>query len=80
MIVLVKCFVKIVKKYDENHGNMTKPFKPNDGSYAVMLKADANYLWCSCGLSCNQPFCDGSHKGTDFLPLKLSFDELSYNN
>ena len=20
------------------------------------------YYWCACGLSSNQPFCDGSHK------------------
>ncbi|MFK8047991.1 MAG: CDGSH iron-sulfur domain-containing protein [Halioglobus sp.] len=28
------------------------------------------YLWCSCGLSAQQPFCDGSHKGTEFLPIE----------
>ncbi len=27
------------------------------------------YAWCSCGLSTKQPYCDGSHKGTDFLPI-----------
>ena len=26
------------------------------------------YHWCSCGNSANQPFCDGSHKGSEFLP------------
>ena len=26
------------------------------------------YFWCSCGESANQPFCDGSHKGTEFRP------------
>ena len=29
-----------------------------------------NYFWCSCGKSKNQPFCDGSHVGTEFTPLK----------
>ncbi len=24
--------------------------------------------WCSCGLSTNQPYCDGSHKGSGFVP------------
>jgi len=33
------------------------------------------YWWCSCGLSQNQPFCDGSHKGTSFSPLKLELSE-----
>ena len=25
----------------------------------------------SCGLSKKQPFCDGSHKGTNFKPVKF---------
>jgi CDGSH-type Zn-finger protein len=25
-------------------------------------------LWCSCGHSAKQPYCDGSHSGTDFFP------------
>ncbi len=27
------------------------------------------YWWCSCGRSRNQPFCDGSHQGTEFSPM-----------
>lgn len=27
------------------------------------------YWWCSCGESKNQPFCDGSHKVTEFKPV-----------
>ena len=27
------------------------------------------YAWCACGLSSNQPFCDGSHKVTDITPI-----------
>jgi CDGSH-type Zn-finger protein len=33
------------------------------------------YSWCSCGRSKNQPFCDGSHQGTGFTPLKVEFTE-----
>ena len=32
-----------------------KPFK-------VDVEAGKKYFWCSCGLSQNQPFCDGAHK------------------
>ncbi|MEK9727198.1 MAG: CDGSH iron-sulfur domain-containing protein [Candidatus Margulisiibacteriota bacterium] len=30
------------------------------------------YEICTCGLSQDQPFCDGSHKGTSFKPKLLS--------
>jgi CDGSH-type Zn-finger protein/mannose-6-phosphate isomerase-like protein (cupin superfamily) len=33
------------------------------------VKAGKRYLWCSCGRSKSQPFCDGSHAGTEFLPI-----------
>lgn len=33
-----------------------------------------NYWWCSCGNSKNQPYCDGSHKGTDFTPVKFTVE------
>lgn len=33
------------------------------------------YYWCACGQSANQPFCDGSHKGSSFSPLKVVVSE-----
>lgn len=33
------------------------------------------YYWCSCGASKGQPFCDGSHKGTGFSPVKVEVTE-----
>ena len=34
------------------------------------LRAGQRVLWCSCGQSKRQPFCDGrSHEGTSFLPF-----------
>jgi CDGSH-type Zn-finger protein len=36
---------------------------------AVQLEAGKEYAWCRCGLSKTQPFCDGSHRTTNFRPL-----------
>ena len=34
-----------------------------------------SYFWCSCGKSSNQPFCDGSHKGTEFKSFVYKADQ-----
>jgi CDGSH-type Zn-finger protein len=36
----------------------------------VEVEAGKSYWWCTCGLSTKQPFCDGSHKGSEFTPLQ----------
>jgi CDGSH-type Zn-finger protein len=33
------------------------------------------YFWCSCGKSKNQPFCDGSHQGSEFTPVPFEIEE-----
>ena len=35
----------------------------------VILESGKKYAWCACGHSKTQPFCDGSHKGTDITPI-----------
>lgn len=37
--------------------------------FPLEVEKDKTYYWCACGLSKKQPFCDGSHKGTDFSPV-----------
>ncbi len=39
------------------------------------LKAGETVSWCSCGRSKNQPFCDGSHQGTDLKALSFTADK-----
>ena len=46
-----------------------------NGAIAVEVEKDKSYYWCSCGKSSKQPFCDGSHKGTEFTPLAYKADE-----
>ena len=41
----------------------------------VDLESGKNYFWCRCGKSQKQPFCDGSHIGTDISPMKFSVEE-----
>lgn len=43
--------------------------------YPVEVEAGKSYFWCACGQSKNQPFCDGSHKGTSFTPVKVTAEE-----
>ncbi|MEM8742045.1 MAG: CDGSH iron-sulfur domain-containing protein [Pseudomonadota bacterium] len=45
------------------------PACPQKAPYSVDVTAGKKYFWCACGMSSNQPFCDGSHKGTAFEPL-----------
>merc|ERR1719350_2166000 len=46
-----------------------KPHSPQLNPYFVELEEKTTYLWCACGKSNTQPWCDGSHKGTGYKPL-----------
>ena len=48
---------------------MTRGQRAGEGAIAVDVEQDKSYYWCSCGKSSKQPFCDGSHKGTEFNPV-----------
>jgi len=42
---------------------------------AIELEAQKTYYWCACGRSANQPFCDGSHKGTGLSPKSFTVEQ-----
>lgn len=46
-----------------------------DTSPARLTLEPGTYWWCRCGRSQNQPFCDSSHRGTGFSPLKFEITE-----
>ena len=51
---------------------MATPKIAQKAPYPVDVEAGKTYFWCSCGQSANQPFCDGSHKETEFNPVKFT--------
>ena len=53
---------------------MPKP-KIYQKSPLVIKASPCKYWWCACGLSISQPFCDGSHKSTEFNPVEIEITE-----
>jgi CDGSH-type Zn-finger protein len=51
---------------------MSDPVVAAKAPIGVDVEAGKNYWWCTCGRSSKQPFCDGSHKGTDFTPQQYT--------
>ena len=41
----------------------------------VDLEVGKDYFWCQCGKSKSQPYCDGSHAGSDITPLKFTAEK-----
>ena len=54
---------------------MSKEQRVGDAPIGVDVIEGKSYYWCSCGKSSKQPFCDGSHKGTEFAPLPYKADQ-----
>jgi CDGSH iron-sulfur domain-containing protein 3 len=42
---------------------------------AILMLEPGSYLWCVCGKSSNQPFCNGSHKGSGIIPIEFNIEE-----
>ncbi|HVT37195.1 MAG TPA: CDGSH iron-sulfur domain-containing protein [Nevskiaceae bacterium] len=53
--------------------NQTPP--PEIAQRGPYMKEDlppGTYLWCACGRTKTQPFCDGSHQGGPHQPLRFT--------
>jgi CDGSH-type Zn-finger protein len=50
------------------------PHSPQMAPYPVEVEEGKSYFWCACGQSSKQPFCDGTHKGSGFAPVKYTAD------
>jgi CDGSH-type Zn-finger protein len=54
---------------------MSEPKISQRAPYPVEVESGKTYFWCACGESKNQPFCDGSHKGTGFGPTRYDAEK-----
>lgn len=54
------------------------PEIPRTTHCSVLVEGGRNYFWCACGRSNSQPFCDGSHKGTGFTPVKYTAEKKEW--
>ena len=54
---------------------MNKGEKAGSSPIGTVVEEGKSYFWCTCGKSSKQPFCDGSHKGTEFTPLAYKAEE-----
>jgi methylamine---glutamate N-methyltransferase subunit C len=59
---------------------MAEPTIAGSSPQKETLEAGKTYAWCACGKSANQPWCDGSHQGSEFKPkvFKAEADEAAY--
>lgn len=53
---------------------MAEPIIAQKSPYVMDMKP-GTYYWCACGKSNNQPFCNGSHKGSEFTPMHVEIAE-----
>lgn len=51
---------------------MSDPKIASRTPFGVDVEKGKDYFWCACGSSATQPFCDGSHRGTEFRPMKFT--------
>lgn len=54
---------------------MTKGDVAAKAPMPIEVEAGKDYFWCACGKSKTQPFCDGSHKGSAFRPVRYTAEK-----
>ncbi|MSP67189.1 MAG: CDGSH iron-sulfur domain-containing protein [Alphaproteobacteria bacterium] len=54
---------------------MADPVIAQKSPFSVTVEVGKTYFWCACGRSKKQPFCDGSHKGSEFAPIQYKATE-----
>ena len=59
------------KQSDWHKDHLIKQTVTKEAATLTLTKGE-NYLWCACGRSANQPFCDGSHHGSKIKPQKFT--------
>ena len=58
---------------------MKTPNRAGNSPEAIELKEGETYAWCACGLSKNQPFCDGAHVSTEMVPTVFKTEKSGTN-
>ena len=53
---------------------MSEPIVAQKSPFVQKVES-GTYFWCACGWSKSQPFCDGSHRGRGFAPMKVEITE-----
>jgi CDGSH-type Zn-finger protein len=54
---------------------MTEPHIAGRAPIGIDVEAGKEYVWCACGRSASQPFCDGAHRGSEFRPVRYTAEE-----
>ncbi len=62
-------FIKSKDETSELNPSFSKEDTSTNEPVFIEIEKGKNYLWCACGKSKTQPFCDGAHHGTKFKPI-----------
>jgi len=54
---------------------MKKGISAGETPIGINVEEGKSYYWCTCGKSSKQPFCDGSHTGSEFGPLTYKSEQ-----